>query len=367
MKIKSKIVISFFLGLSLLSCSNNNNSPSSPEAIENKTTYKWIMVTTWPKNFPGLGMAPENFSRIVKEMSNGRLEIKVYGSGEMIPAFGVFDAVSQGTYQLGHGASYYWTGKVKSSQFFTAVPFGLTAQEMNGWLHYGGGQDLWEEAYAPFNLIPLAGGNTGVQMAGWFKKEINSLEDIKGTKMRIPGLAGQIFTRAGGETVQLAGSDIFLALQQGVVDAAEWVGPYNDLTFGFHQVADYYYYPGWHEPGSTLEIIINKDAFMGLPDDLKAIVKYAARAINQDMLDEYTANSNRALVELVEKHNIELRKLPDDVLLELKRISDELMQEFIEGDEMATKIYKSYSSYKKGVINYHRISEKAYIEAREIE
>ena len=333
---------------------------------EKEKIYKWNMVTTWPKNFPGLGMAAENLSQYVKEMSNGRLIIKVYGAGELVPAMGVFDAVSQGNVELGHGASYYWTGKVKSSQFFTAVPFGLTAQEMNGWLHHGGGLELWEEAYEPFNLVPLAGGNTGVQMAGWFNKEINSIEDIKGIKMRIPGLAGEVFTRLGAETVQLAGNEIFLSLQQGVIDAAEWVGPYNDLTFGFHQVAKYYYYPGWHEPGSTLEIIVKKDALESLPDDLRAMMKYASRAVNQEMLDEYTARNNNALIELVEKHGVSLRKLPDDVLRELKKVSDEVMKEFVAKDDMARKVYDSYSNFKEDVVNYHNISEKAYIDARDI-
>ena len=333
---------------------------------EKEKIYKWNMVTTWPKNFPGLGMAAENLSQYVKEMSNGRLIIKVYGAGELVPAMGVFDAVSLGNVELGHGASYYWTGKVKSSQFFTAVPFGLTAQEMNGWLHHGGGLELWKEAYEPFNLVPLAGGNTGVQMAGWFNKEINSIEDIKGIKMRIPGLAGEVFTRLGAETVQLAGNEIFLSLQQGVIDAAEWVGPYNDLTFGFHQVAKYYYYPGWHEPGSTLEIIVNKDALESLPDDLRAMMKYASRAVNQEMLDEYTARNNNALIELVEKHGVSLRKLPNDVLRELKKVSDEVMKEFVAKDDMARKVYDSYSNFKEDVVNYHNISEKAYIDARDI-
>ena len=257
-----KILLSCFLIYFFLGCSESSvTTIEESEATNLNKVYKWNMVTTWPKNYPGLGLAAENLSKYVNEMSNGRFKIKVYGAGELVPAMGVFDAVSQGNVELGHGASYYWTGKLKSSQFYTAVPFGLTAQEMNSWIHWGGGQELWEEAYAPFNLVPLAGGNTGVQMAGWFNKEINSIEDLKGLKMRIPGLAGEIFSRAGAETVVLPGSDIFLALQQGVIDAAEWVGPYNDLTFGFHQVAKYYYYPGWHEGGSTLEIIINKDAY----------------------------------------------------------------------------------------------------------
>ena len=363
-----KLFVTTFLSAILISCSNEQVSEKEGSCFSNGTsTYQWTMVTTWPKNFPGLGLAPENFSKYIEEMTCGRMKIKVYGAGEFVPAMGVFDAVSQGNVQLGHGASYYWTGKVKSSQFFTAVPFGLTAQEMNGWLHYGGGLELWQEAYEPFNLIPLAGGNTGVQMAGWFKKEINSLDDLKGLKMRIPGLAGEIFTRAGAETVTLPGNEIFLSLQQGVVDAAEWVGPYNDLTFGFHQVADYYYYPGWHEPGSTLEIIINKDAYDSLPEDLKAIIKYAARASNQEMLDEYTARNNKALNELIEKHNIELKKIPDTVLVELRRITDEVMEDFIADDEMAQKVYKSYKDFKEQVINYHRISEKAYIDTRELD
>tara|TARA_Y100001970_G_scaffold288855_1_gene417419 strand:- start:89610 stop:90707 length:1098 start_codon:yes stop_codon:yes gene_type:complete len=359
----SLILLVFFI-----SCSSQDNQIDNEGCFSNGTeTYSWKMVTTWPKNFPGLGMGPENFSKYVEEMTCGRMKIRVYGAGELIPAFGVFDAVSQGNVELGHGASYYWTGKVKSSQFFTAVPFGLTAQEMNGWLHYGGGLELWKEAYEPFNLIPLAGGNSGVQMAGWFNKEINSIDDINGIKMRIPGLAGEVFTRAGGETVTLPGNEIFLALQQGVIDAAEWVGPYNDMTFGFHQVAEYYYYPGWHEPGSTLEIIINKEAFDRLPSDLQSVITYAARAANQEMLDEYTARSNKALDELINKHGIKLRKLPDDVLKELKKISDEVMKEFIEEDEMGQKVYISYINFRDQVKNYHQISEKAYLDARELD
>ena len=362
-----KIIFCIVSLLVLYGCNKTQDSKDVDPVIDKEKVYKWNMVTTWPKNFPGLGMAAENLSQYVKEMSNGRLIIKVYGAGELVPAMGVFDAVSQGNVELGHGASYYWTGKVKSSQFFTAVPFGLTAQEMNGWLHHGGGLELWEEAYEPFNLVPLAGGNTGVQMAGWFNKEINSIEDIKGIKMRIPGLAGEVFTRLGAETVQLAGNEIFLSLQQGVIDAAEWVGPYNDLTFGFHQVAKYYYYPGWHEPGSTLEIIVNKDALESLPDDLRAMIKYASRAVNQEMLDEYTARNNNALIELVEKHGVSLRKLPNDVLRELKKVSDEVMKEFVAKDDMARKVYDSYSNFKEDVVNYHNISEKAYIEARDID
>ena len=335
-------------------------------AASSEKTFKWKMVTTWPKSFPGLGTAPENFAKVINEMSNGRLTVKVYGGGEIVPALEVFSAVSQGTAEMGHGAAYYWKGKIPSSPFFTSVPFGLTAQEMNGWLHYGGGLELWREAYAPFNIIPFAGGNTGVQMAGWFNREINSMDDIKGLKMRVPGVGGEVFSRAGGTAVTLPGSELYTSLQTGVIDATEWVAPYNDMALGLHEVAKYYYYPGWHEPGPTLELIINKDAFESLPKDLQKMVEIAARYANQDMLDEYTARNNASLLNLEKNHNTELRKLPDDVLRALHKASNEYLIEVAEEDPMAAKVYKSWRAYADGVKNYHHISEQAYINARDL-
>ena len=329
-------------------------------------TFQWKLVTTWPKNFPGLGNGAENFARYVKEMSAGRLTVKVYGAGELVPPFEIFDAVSQGVADAGHGAAYYWKGKIPASVFFTAVPFGFTAQEINGWLHHGGGLELWREAYAPANIVPFAGGNSGVQMAGWFNREINSVEDLKGLKMRIPGLAGEVFAAAGGTAVRIPGGELYTSLQTGVIDALEWVGPYNDLAFGFHEVARYYYYPGWHEPGSMLERIVNRDSLEALPEDLQAIVTYAARAANQEMLDEFTARNNTALKELVETHNVQLRRLPDDVLKALWEGSEAAMQELIAKDPMAAKVHASFSSFYEGVRAYHHISEQAYINARDL-
>tara|TARA_B100000530_G_scaffold313868_1_gene242534 strand:- start:111 stop:962 length:852 start_codon:yes stop_codon:yes gene_type:complete len=276
----------------------------------------------------------------------------------------VFEAVSQGSAQMGHGAAYYWKGKVPIAQFFTAIPFGLTAQEMNGWLLHGGGWELWRELYARFNLVPIPGGNTGVQMAGWFNKEINSLEDIQGMKMRIPGLGGEVFDRAGGEPIQTPGGEIFTSLQTGVIDAAEWVGPYNDLAFGLHQVAKYYYYPGWQEPGPALEVIVNKEAYDLLPEDLQEILTVASLSSNLDMLAEYTARNNAALVELVEQHGVEVRRLPDDVIEEFKRLSQEVTEEIIDDDPLSQRIYESYQDYYEGVVQFHEISEKAYINTR---
>lgn len=328
--------------------------------------YKWKMVTTWPKNFPGLGMAAENFSTMVEKMSGGRLQVKVYGAGQLVPALETFDAVSQGTAEMGHGAAYYWKGKTRTSALFTSIPFGLNAQEMNGWLHYGGGMTLWKELYEPFNLVPMAAGNTGVQMAGWFNREINSLEDLKGLKMRIPGIGGEVMSRVGVEAVNIPGGELYTSMQTGVIDATEWVGPYNDLAFGFHQVAKYYYYPGWHEPGPTLELIVNKQAFESLPSDLQAIVQGAARAINQDMLDDYTARNNSALDELINTHGVELRQLPDDVLAELNRITQQVLEEIASEDESFKKVYESQKVFKEQAIKYHKISEQAYYRAREL-
>lgn len=358
-----RIGIIALLSLLILGCGEKPADTSAATA-EQQQTFKWKLVTTWPKNYPGLGSAPENFAKKVDAMSGGRLQVKVFGAGQLVPAFEVFDAVSQGTAQMGHGASYYWTGKSKATGFFTSVPFGLNAQEMNGWLHYGGGLELWRELYDQFNLIPFAGGSTGVQMAGWFNRQINSMEDIKGLKMRIPGLGGDVITRAGGISVTMPGGELYTSMQTGVIDATEWVGPYNDLAFGFHQVAKYYYYPGWHEPGPILELIVNKDAYASLPADLQAIVETAARAVNQDMLDEYTARNNTALVELVETHGVEVRKLPDEVIAELGRLSEEVLAELATDSEIAQRIAESVTEFKKQAMTYHGISEEAYYNAR---
>ena len=335
-------------------------------ATASTASFHWKMVTTWPKNFPGLGLGPENFSRIVEAMSDGRLTVRVYGAGEVVPAFGVFDAVSRRVAEMGHGAAYYWTGKVPSSVFFTSVPFGFTAQEINAWIYYGGGLELWREAYAPFGLIPFPGGNSGVQMGGWFNREINSVEDLRGLKMRMPGIGGEILNRAGGTAVVLPGGELYTSLQTGVIDATEWVGPYNDLALGLHEVGRYYYYPGWQEPGAMLEFTINRDAWNELPSDLQAIVAHATRAVNQDMLDEFTARNNAALQTLINDHGVELRKFPDDVLRKLQLSATEVYAELAADDPMSAKVYPSFKAFLDQVAQYHRISEQAYINSRNL-
>ena len=345
-----------------------NRSPvaavAADSATESSPQYQWKLVTTWPKNLPGLGSGPENFARYVNEMSGGRLQVRVFGAGEIVPAFEVFDAVSQGAAEAGHGASYYWNGKIPASVFFTAIPFGMTAQEMNGWLHYGGGLELWQELYEPFGVIPFAGGSSGVQMAGWFNRELKSKDDLVGLKMRIPGLAGEVFDAAGGTAVRIAGGEVYTSMQTGVIDAVEWVGPYNDRTLGLQEVAEFYYYPGWHEPGAMLEFTVNAAAYNKLPADLQAVVKYAARAANQAMLDEFTARNNESLQQLLAS-GTQLRPLPEDIVALLYEKTVLAMTKLRAEDPMADKIARSYNSFADSVRAYHEISERAYLNARD--
>jgi TRAP-type mannitol/chloroaromatic compound transport system substrate-binding protein len=335
------------------------------ESAYAKAEYRWKMVTTWPKNFPGLGTGANNLATLIGEMSGGRIEIKVFGAGELVPAFEIFDAVSRGTAEMGHGSAYYWKGKSEAAQFFSTVPFGLTAQEMNGWIYHGGGMELWSELYARFGLVPAPAGNTGVQMGGWFNKEINSVEDLKGLKMRIPGLGGEVLARAGGTPVNLPGGELFTALQNGTIDATEWVGPYNDLAFGLYKAAKYYYYPGWHEPGTILEAMINKKVYEELPADLRSIVTNACKVVNQDMLAEYTARNPAALQTLIAKHNVELRRFPEDVILKLRALSDEVVAEIAEKDEFSSRVYSSYKKFLSQSKEWSDIGELTYLQARD--
>ena len=341
-------------------------SLAASRAVHASPRFRWKMVTTWPKNFPGLGTGANHLARLINEMSGGRIQVRVYGARELVPAFEIFDAVSRGTAEMGHGAAYYWKGKSEAAQFFAAVPFGLTAQEMNAWLYHGGGMELWQEVYEPFGLVPTAAGNTGVQMGGWFNKRIDSLADLKGLKMRIPGLGGEVLRRLGGTPVSLPGGEIFTSLKSGAIDATEWVGPYNDLAFGLHKAARHYYYPGWHEPGTTLECFINRKAFDALPRDLQSVVINASRVANQDMLAEYTALNNSALDTLINKHHVDLRPFPDEVLEKLRDISDEVVAEIAARDPLSKKVHDAFIRFRSQVMSWHDISERAYLNARRL-
>ena len=348
----------------LTACSNDEAQTAMTS--QPQKTYEWKMVTTWPKNFPGLGTGANHIAKLITEMSGGRIKVKVYGAGELVGAFEVFDAVSRGNAQLGHAGAYYWKGKIPSAAFFSSVPFGLTAQEMNAWMYYGGGLELWEEAYKPFGLIPNPGGNSGTQMGGWFNKEINTIADLKGLKMRIPGLGGEVLKRAGGIPVTLPGGEIFPSLQSGALDATEWVGPYNDLAFGLYKAAKYYYTPGWHEPGTTMECMINEKAFNELPADLQSIVRNAIKVANADMLAEYTARNQQALQSLINEHNVELKHFPDEVLKELKSISEQVIEEEAAKDALSKKVWASQKAFKEQVMQWTEASEQAFLRARSL-
>ncbi len=325
---------------------------------------KWKMVTTWPRDFPGLGTGASHLAELIGKLSNGRLTVEVYGGNELVPPFEVFDAVQRGTTEMGHGASYYWKGKIPAALFLAGVPFGLTGNEINGWFYYGGGIELYREAYAPFGVIPFPTGNSGTQMGGWFNKEINSTSDLDGLKMRIPGIGAEVIKRLGATPVNIPGAELFTALQSGTIDATEWVGPLNDLAFGLFRAAKYYYYPGWHEPGSALESLVNAEAWAELPQDLQEIVATACKATSLDMYAEFEARNGIALETLVNDHAVELRPFPDEVLAEFKRVTMEVLEEVAAGDEMAGKIWDSLKTYQATVRKWTEVGSQYFINHR---
>lgn len=341
-------------------CSKPSSGPADATAIQTNKKFRWKMLTTWPPTLPVVQDGPKLFAQWVKEMSGGRLEIQVYGGGELVPALEAFGAVSQGTAEIGHGASYYWAGKVPAAQFFAAVPFGMNPQQMNAWIISGGGLELWEDVYAPFDLLPLPGGNTTIQMGGWFNKEINSVNDLKGLKMRIPGLGGKVISKAGGSAILSAGGEIYTNLERGVIDATEWIGPYHDYMMGFYKVARYYYYPGWHEPGTNLEFFININAFSQLPSDLQAIVRNAAARVHHWMFCEFESKNNFYLQKLVNEENVNLRPFPSKVLEQLRTYSAEVIEEVIQKDAQSRKIYDAYTAFRRQIKPWADISEKIY-------
>ena len=346
----------------VVACSAENEAIKKEKAFKDK--YNWSMVTSWPPNLPGLGSGANKLAKDIEKASNGRLKIKVFSGGELVPSLEVFDAVSQGTAQMGHDSSYYHRGKLPAAPYFTTVPFGMNVNETNAWLYFGGGIDLWQELYQPFNLVPFPVGNTGVQMLGWFNKEINSIDDIAGLKIRMPGLGGEIMQRAGAIQVTMAGSEIFTSLQTGVIDAAEWVGPYNDVSLGLHKAARYYYYPGFHEPGPNIECIINKDAWESLPPDLQNIVKIACQSSNLNMTSEYMWGNAIALEQLSNDPNIELKEIPQSVFNGLKFHAENSIKDLISDDSASLKIQRSIESFMKKSSANQKITELSYLEMR---
>ncbi len=337
---------------------------SFPHVVTAKPKFKVKMATTWLKNAPGFGTGANYLAKKIEELSGRRIRVKVYGDKEIVPALQVFDAVQRGTVDMGHGVSYYWQGKIASAPFFAAIPFGFTASEMNAWLEFGGGHDLWKEVYDPFGVIPFSAGNTGVQMGGWFNKPIETVKDFKGLKIRMPGLGGKVLSQLNAAVVTLPGSEIFQALKGGTIDATEWVGPYNDLASGFYKAAKFYYWPGWHEPGANLEFLVNKKFYNSLPKDLQQVVQVAAKAANNRMISEYLSRNAPALNTLVTKHKVQLKKFPDPVLKKLKNVSKEVVADAAKKDKLSQKVYQSMMKFEKDILSWQKVSEIAYGKSR---
>lgn len=353
-------VCAFWCGafFALASCGGDSKQSATSQASAGKT-YNWKLVTSWAPKFPVIGEGMEKFAQWIDSASGGRMKIKVYGAGELVPGLEVFNAVSAGTAEMGHSAAYYWSGKAPAAPLFASFPFGLNAQQFNAWYYGGGGKELWEEAYAPHGVIPFLCGNTGVQMGGWFNKEIKTVDDLKGLKMRIPGWGGKVIAKAGGSAVTLAATEIYASLERGVIDATEWIGPYHDYKLGLHKVAKYYYYPGWHEPGTAFELIVNKKAFEALPSDLQEIIRTAAARANVWILSEFEAQNNLYLQKLVNEEKVQLREFPKEVLMELKRLSKEVAEEETAKDPIAKKTYESVMAFKKRILEWNKMSEDA--------
>jgi TRAP-type mannitol/chloroaromatic compound transport system substrate-binding protein len=337
--------------------------PSGPANIGNRV--QWRMITAWPENFPGLGTSAVRLAQRITAMSDGRLTIKVYPAGTVVPALGTFDAVAQGTAEMGHGAAHYWQGKSKSFNFFAAVPFGMTATELTAWIHHGGGQALWDEGYAKFGLKSFLAGNTGVQMGGWFRKEINSIEDFRGIKMRMPGLGGEVLRRVGATAENLAGGDVFAALSSGRIDATEWAGPWNDLALGFYRITKNYYWPGFHEPGSGIECMVNKAKYDALPSDLQAIIATACRAEAETMLAEYNRRNAESLKILIEKHGVQIRRFPSDVMTALGKASVEVLAELENADDLTRRTYHAFVGFRDAAIGWSKLAEQGYLDMRQ--
>ena len=319
--------------------------PALATSTRAEDAIQWRMATAWPKGAPGVGVNAQRLADRIGAMSGGRLTVKLYGAGEIVPPFEVFDAVSQGACEMGHGTPYYWQGKNPAFHYFTGVPFGLMAPEMAGWLQFGGGQALWEEAYAPFGVLPFYAGSSGVQAGGWLNREINTLDDLKGLRFRIAGLGGEVMRRLGASVVLTPPGEIFTSMKNGTIDAAEWVGPWNDVAFGLDKVARYYYLPAFHEAGPALELMVAKEKFEALPDDLQEIVRGAALATAAETLADFTFHNIESFASLTDGGGPGLREWPEPVAAEMAKISGDVMAELASSNEFAGRVAASHDAY----------------------
>lgn len=331
-------------------------------------TIELRMVTSWPKGLPGVGVGAERLARRIEVMSGGRLKINVFAAGELVPALKCMDAVMDGTADLGHDASFYHVGKDQAFAIFFAVPFGMSADEQAAWMLHGGGQALYDELNDRYGLISFPAGQTAAQSFGWFRKELNSPEDFRGLKIRMPGLGGEMVQKLGASAVLLAGGEIFAALQSGAVDAAEFIGPLNDLPMGFHQVVNISYGPGVQEPGGMVQLMTNKAKFLGLPTDLQEIIKAACHAGHEDMKVEYDLRSGETMEVLRVQHGVRFLRLNQDVLRALGNAAGEVVAESIEtGDPLRRRVWDSYLKSRENTMRFLRFNEQTFLNARTLD
>ena len=335
---------------------------ATPAISQNKQVVR--MVTTWPRNFPGLGTGAQRVADRITAASGGRIEVKLFSAGELVPPFESFDAVATGSAEMYHGADYYWGGKHLAYNFFTAVPMGFTAQELQAWIHYGGGRALWDELGNQFGVKGFLAGNTGPQMGGWFRNPIMSPDDLKGLKMRIPGIAAEVIRQVGGTAVALPGGEIFPALQAGTIDATEWVGPYNDEAFGFQRILKNYMYPGFHEPGSGLSVGINMEWWNELDAADHAMIEACCTAENDIMMAEFNANNGPALDRLVNNDGVKVIEFPTEVFNLLIEASEDVTASVGNVDDIGKRVYESYFAFRKMVMPWTKIADQGYTNAR---
>lgn len=337
--------------------------PAAPAISRNRKRLN--MVTTWPKNLPGLGGAADRVADYIFNLSEGSIEVRVFAAGELVPAFQSFDAVADGTADMYHGAEYYWKAKSEGYPFFTAVPMGMTAQEIMGWIDFGGGQELWDELSAQFGVKAFQAANTGHQMGGWFKREITALDDLSGLKMRIPGQGGDVLRALGGSAIALTGGEIYQALQTGQIDATEWVGPWNDFFLGFHREAPFYYGPGFHEPGASLAVGINLAVWEGMTDWEQSVIRTACAAVNHLSVGEFTYQNAKHLDILVSEHGTQLRTFPPEVVERMGEASADVRRDAGAAGALEKRISESFEATLKEMRGWSRISDGAYYSARE--
>ncbi|MBL6431863.1 MAG: TRAP transporter substrate-binding protein [Alphaproteobacteria bacterium] len=333
--------------------------PRSPHRPLRRSTTDMVIVSTWPRDFPGLGTSAQRLAARIGELTEGRINVQYFAAGERVGAFDSFDEVASGNAQAYIGADYYWKGKHPAWAYFTAVPFGLTYAEIDAWIKYGGGQELWDELAGEFGVKNFAAGNTGVQMGGWFNKEIKSLEDYKGLKMRIPGLGGEVVAAAGATVVNLPGGEIPPALA-GAVDATEWVGPWNDYFMKFYEAAKYYYYPGMHDPGSQLAMGMNKAWYDGLSKTDQAIIEAVCNEENARQMAESNANNGIYLDKLINEHGVELKRFNDEVYDAFGEAAAEVFEETREHSDLAARTHDSFAKARSEIGRWMLLADTGY-------